>query len=200
MQRTLKREFKELEVVEREAIAVNCETTSHEIVPNLPRRIKIVRNGFHFYKNTGQTLGPVENKRWREVCGCVVGQCPKASADPHREPVQVSRVEMNPRGSIRGQARKDDAKAKRSTGISWDHHQRRPAERQWKSGARHWRNQGRRRDSESVDVLTEDSQTRERDKWVNGFKKPSPEAGPSGEYVVRTCRSIEPEPMPLIGA
>jgi len=40
MQRTLKREFKELEVVEREAIAVNCETTSHEIVPNLPRRMQ----------------------------------------------------------------------------------------------------------------------------------------------------------------
>jgi len=32
MQRTLKREFKELEVVEREAIAANCGTTGVEIV------------------------------------------------------------------------------------------------------------------------------------------------------------------------
>jgi len=35
MQRTLKREFKELEVVGREAIAVNCRMTYFEIVPHL---------------------------------------------------------------------------------------------------------------------------------------------------------------------
>lgn len=35
MQRTLKREFKELEVVEREAIAVKCRTTCCEIVLHL---------------------------------------------------------------------------------------------------------------------------------------------------------------------
>jgi len=35
MQRTLKREFKELEVVEREAIAANCRTTYCEIVSYL---------------------------------------------------------------------------------------------------------------------------------------------------------------------
>jgi len=38
MQRTLKREFKELEVVEREAIAANCGTTCCEIASRLPRR------------------------------------------------------------------------------------------------------------------------------------------------------------------
>jgi len=38
MQRTLKREFKELEVVEREAVAANCETTCCEIASYLPRR------------------------------------------------------------------------------------------------------------------------------------------------------------------
>jgi hypothetical protein len=38
MQRTLKREFKELEVVEREAVAANCETTCCEIASHLPRR------------------------------------------------------------------------------------------------------------------------------------------------------------------
>jgi hypothetical protein len=35
MQRTLKREFKELEVVEREAIAANCRTTCYEIASSL---------------------------------------------------------------------------------------------------------------------------------------------------------------------
>ena len=35
MQRTLKREFKELEVVEREAIAANCRMTYYEIAPYL---------------------------------------------------------------------------------------------------------------------------------------------------------------------
>jgi len=35
MQRTLKREFKELEVVEREAIAANCGTTCGEIAHRL---------------------------------------------------------------------------------------------------------------------------------------------------------------------
>jgi len=35
MQRTLKREFKELEVVEREAIAANCRTTCYEIASYL---------------------------------------------------------------------------------------------------------------------------------------------------------------------
>jgi len=39
MQRTLKREFKELEVVEREAIAANCRTTCCEIAPYLLRRV-----------------------------------------------------------------------------------------------------------------------------------------------------------------
>jgi len=37
MQRTLKREFKELEVVEREAIVATCRTTCCEIVPYLQR-------------------------------------------------------------------------------------------------------------------------------------------------------------------
>ena len=38
MQRTLKREFKELEVVGREAIAANCKTTCCEIVSYLSLR------------------------------------------------------------------------------------------------------------------------------------------------------------------
>jgi len=61
MQRTLKREFKELEVVKREAIVINCRTTYYEIASCLLQYCFLMVHNITFTKIGNSVILLFEN-------------------------------------------------------------------------------------------------------------------------------------------